>query len=103
VPSRVRSSGRSTGLVSLALESVAGSERVEVELDDGAPPVRVDPAHIERVLANLLENALAATSAGGRVVVRGAAEGDELWIRVDDGGAGLDAGASELERASERG
>jgi two-component system sensor histidine kinase KdpD len=83
------------GLVSLALESVPGSERVEVEFGDGAPPVRVDPAHIERVLANVLENALAATSAGGRVVLQAGARGDELWIRVDDAGTGLDAGAGE--------
>jgi two-component system sensor histidine kinase KdpD len=95
------------GLVSLALDSVPGSERVEVELDDVAPPVRVDPAHIERVLANRLENALAATFAGGRVLVQAAAHGDEVWIRVDDGGPGLHAGSGErifepFERGRER-
>ena len=77
------------GLVAVALEAVPGSEHVEVELDESGPPVRVDPAHIERVLANVLENALAATSDGGAVVIRVDSEGDEVRIRVDDEGPGL--------------
>jgi two-component system sensor histidine kinase KdpD len=88
------------GLVAVALDAVPGSEHVEVELDESGPPVRVDPAHIERVLANLLENALAATAAGGgAVVVRVESEGDEVRIRVDDAGPGLPA--DDLERIFE--
>jgi two-component system sensor histidine kinase KdpD len=83
------------GLVSLALESVPGSERVEVDVDADAPPVRVDPAQIERVLANLLENALTATAAGGRVVMRGGSGDGEIRIRVDDGGPGLEVGIGD--------
>lgn len=87
------------GLVAVALDAVPGSEHVEVELDESGPPVRVDPGHIERVLANLLENALAATSEGGAVVVRVDTEDDEVRIRVDDAGPGLPA--NELERIFE--
>jgi two-component system, OmpR family, sensor histidine kinase KdpD len=83
------------GLVSLALDSVPGTERVEVDVDEDASPVRVDPAHIERVLANLLENALTATAAGGRVVVHGTSSDGEILIRVDDGGPGLERGAAD--------
>jgi two-component system sensor histidine kinase KdpD len=95
------------GLVSLALDSVPESARVQVALEDAAPPVRVDPAHIERVLANLLENALAATDPGGRVVVRAESGAGELRIRVDDSGPGIDASAGDrifepFERDAER-
>jgi two-component system sensor histidine kinase KdpD len=87
------------GLVAVALEAVPGSEHIHVELDEAGPPVRVDPAHIERVLANVLENALAASPPGGAVVVRVETHGDEVRIRVDDEGRGLRP--SELERIFE--
>jgi two-component system, OmpR family, sensor histidine kinase KdpD len=95
------------GLVSLALEAVPESERVHVEMDEATPPVRVDPAHIERVLANVIENALAATPPGRRVVVATQVDGDELWIRVDDEGPGLEPDALDrifepFERGGER-
>lgn len=95
------------GLVSLALEAVPDSERVHVELDDSTPPVRVDPAHIERVLANVIENALAATPPTRRVVVAAQVDGGEVRIRVDDEGPGLDPDALDrifepFERGGER-
>ena len=59
------------------------------------------------MLANVLENALAATAPQGRVVVRSENGGDEVRIRVDDDGPGLDAEADDrifepFERGGEK-
>ena len=82
-------------LVSLALESVgAGAERVVVEVDPDTPPVHVDATQIERVLANLIENALKFSPPGLPVVVRSETGTTELRLHVVDRGAGL----SEVER-----
>jgi two-component system sensor histidine kinase KdpD len=82
-------------LVSQALESVGqGADRVVVELDPDTPPVHVDAAQIERVLANLIDNALKFSPAGLPVVVRSETGATELRLHVVDRGAGL----SEAER-----
>ena len=77
-------------LVARALESV-GDEggRVIVELGEGAPPVLVDAAQIERVLANLIGNALAFSPPRSPVVVRVEPGTTELRVHVVDRGPGL--------------
>ena len=65
------------------------SHRVDVETPADLSPVRVDGAQIERVLANLLENALKFSPASTAVEVRAAVEDDDLVIRVADRGPGL--------------
>jgi two-component system sensor histidine kinase KdpD len=81
-------------LVGQALDGLGGAERVDVELADDLPPVEVDAAQIQRVLANLLENALKFSP--GRVIVRGDWESESVRLEVVDDGPGL--GAEELER-----
>ena len=55
------------GLVGRALEAVsAGAERVVVALPIDSPTLHVDPAQLERVLVNLLENALRYSSPATR-------------------------------------
>jgi len=84
-------------LVGQAVESIAeGAERVVVELDPDAPPVRADAAQVERAIANLVENALRYSPAGSRVVVRTDHGTRELRIHVLDRGPGL----SDTERAA---
>ena len=68
-----------------------GGERIIVELDPEAPPVRVDAAQIERVLANLIENALKFSAPGTPVVVRAEHGATELRIHVVDRGPGVSA------------
>jgi histidine kinase len=65
-------------------------------------PVRADPDRIAQVITNLLGNALAATSPGGRVTVTVTAGADsrQATLTVADTGAGL--AGPDLERIFER-
>ena len=84
-------------LVGQAIEFVrSDTERIVVELDPDAPPVLVDAAQIERVLANLIENALRFSPPGSPVVVRTEHGSTELRVHVVDRGPGVAA----VERSS---
>ena len=61
---------------------------------------RVDGIRMQQVLANLLDNALRHTPAGGDVTVRAFPEGRDAVVQVVDTGAGLPP--SELEAVFER-
>lgn len=79
-------------LVGQALDFVrTGADRIVVELDPDAPPVRVDAGQIERVIANLIENALRFSPPGSPVVVRAEHGATELRIHVVDRGPGVAA------------
>jgi len=73
--------------------------RVEVALPDGAPVVEVDAVQIERVLVNLLENALKFSPDGEPVHVRVSTTRSEALVRVVDRGPGIPE--TELERIFE--
>jgi two-component system sensor histidine kinase KdpD len=77
-------------LVGQALAGL-GAETGRIRLDIGSetPPVEVDAAQVERVLANLLENALRYSPAGSQVLLRVERGATELRIHVVDSGAGL--------------
>ena len=66
-----------------------GSARVQVELDENAPPVRVDGAQVERALSNLIDNALKFSPADSPVLVRVEHGATELRIHVVDHGPGV--------------
>ncbi len=63
--------------------------RVRLEIGSETPPVEVDAAQIERVLANLIDNALHYSPAGSQVLVRAEPAATELRLHVIDSGAGL--------------
>ena len=83
--------------------SLAG-HRLVITLPADLPLLELDAALIERVFANLLENAIKYTPPGSRIEI-GAAVKDAAWvtIRVDDDGPGLPAGRSDLFEKFERG
>jgi two-component system, OmpR family, sensor histidine kinase KdpD len=63
--------------------------RVRLEIGSETPPVEVDAAQIERVLANLIDNALHYSPPGSRVLVRAEPGATELRIHIVDSGTGL--------------
>jgi two-component system sensor histidine kinase KdpD len=78
------------GLLARVLDALGpGSERVRFAAT-GLPPVRVDGTQLERVLVNVLENALK-FSDGAPVDVLADSQGAEVFVRVLDRGPGLDA------------
>jgi signal transduction histidine kinase len=65
--------------------------RLETELPDRAPHVTADIGLIERVLDNLIGNALAHTASGGAVRVSLHSVDGEVVLRVSDTGCGISA------------
>ncbi len=77
-------------------EEAAAAAHVALRLEADGTRVRLDPEMIGRVVANLLQNAIRATPAGGRIVVTGirdAATGNAV-ISVADSGPGITPGLS---------
>lgn len=62
---------------------------VKVQLEPGLPLVEFDAVLIERVLGNLIENAVKYSSPGNEVTVRARREADHLQVSVCDNGPGL--------------
>jgi two-component system, OmpR family, sensor histidine kinase KdpD len=87
-------------LVSRALDALgADASRISVALDGDAPLVRVDAAQLERVLANVLENALRFSSPPDPVELVVSSTGDDVLVRIIDHGPGLER--ESLERIFE--
>ena len=87
-------------LVLRALESLGpDAARVEVSLDGDAPLVNVDAGQLERVLVNLIENALRFSSPADPVELVVSSTGDDVLVRISDHGPGLDE--VDLERIFE--
>ena len=84
-------------LVRDAVDSLGARDRVEIVGE--APLVNVDAGQIQRVLANLVENALKFSPPDASVLVRITATRKEAIVRVVDQGPGLPE--SELERVFE--
>jgi two-component system sensor histidine kinase KdpD len=67
----------------------AEHDRVEFEVPEDLPPIRVDFAQWARVLHNLLENALAYSAPGSRVRVCAKVLGDSVVTWIEDMGPGV--------------
>jgi signal transduction histidine kinase len=73
--------------------------RVLTELPPGLGPAQADPEKLQRVLFNLIQNAIRHTPADGSVVVRARPAGDAVEIEVADTGDGI--APAERERVFE--
>jgi PAS domain S-box-containing protein len=66
------------------------AHRVEVELEEGLHVVDADPAKLERVLVNLLGNALKYSPADAMVILKAERAGEDVRFSVADQGPGVD-------------
>jgi signal transduction histidine kinase len=74
-------------LIPRAVSEVRDGARVHMSLPNGLPPARVDDVQIQRVLVNLIDNALKFSHDTVEVVAR--ADNDTVVVDVRDrGGAG---------------
>lgn len=76
-----------------------GGVRLQVDIDPALPPLRLDPAGMERALVALIENAIKFTPDGGDVRIEAFAGEREVGVRVRDPGVGIPP--DELERIFE--
>jgi two-component system sensor histidine kinase KdpD len=86
-------------LLAQALEQLGSSDRVDLALSPGSAVVEVDAIQVERVLVNLLENALKFSPPGEPVHVRVTTTRSEVIVRIVDHGPGIPE--TELERIFE--
>jgi two-component system CheB/CheR fusion protein len=63
---------------------------LEVELPAEPMPVDADSTRLEQIVWNLLSNATKYTDPGGTIRLRAAREGDELVLRIEDTGIGIE-------------
>ncbi|WP_313459438.1 HAMP domain-containing sensor histidine kinase [Stenotrophomonas sp.] len=71
------------------LAAEARRQTLSAEIPPRLPAVRADLGLIERVLTNLLDNAIRHTPEGGRITVSLRADEAKVWVRVADTGAGI--------------
>ncbi|MCS3844710.1 ATP-binding protein [Microbacterium sp. AK031] len=78
------------GSILSALDELSlGPDDVELALDPDLPGLHADPGLLQRVLVNLLANALAYSPAGSRVTVAAHLVGGRAELRIIDRGAGV--------------
>ncbi len=67
----------------------SATHKFVINLPRRLPPVEADPLRLERILYNLLENAVKYSPPGGEVRVSAKPEGEQLVIGVSDEGIGI--------------
>ena len=76
-------------VVSRALDHTAGGRPVDLDVPATLPEVFADPGLLERVIANLIENAFRYAPADQPVRLAASAHGDTVEVRVIDRGPGI--------------
>jgi two-component system sensor histidine kinase KdpD len=74
----------------------AGRERVIVDIPEWLPQIQTDPALLERVVANLIENALVWSPSTESVRVSGGAIARRIDLRISDRGPGIPMGSRDI-------
>lgn len=83
-------------VVPAALASLSGpTDLVDIALDETLPRVQADPALLERVIANLVSNAIAASDRDGRVRIEAGSVAGRVDLRIVDQGPGIPVEARE--------
>ncbi|WP_035052006.1 DUF4118 domain-containing protein [Andreprevotia chitinilytica] len=83
------------GSAARTVEGALAGHTIKVALPTNLPMLEYDAVLIERVLANLLENAAKYTPAGSNITLSAQREGEVVRVHVADDGPGLPAGRIE--------
>lgn len=75
-------------------------DRLRLDVPEGVPAIAADPGRLERIVLNLLSNALKYSAPGSEVVVRAAAAAGGVALEVHDAGQGIDP--EDLPRVFDR-
>jgi len=77
-------------VVSGAIKSLKSpTALIEISIDSELPPIKGDPILLERVIGNLLENALRFNAKGRSVTIAAFRAGESIEIRIIDHGPGM--------------
>lgn len=91
-------------VAAMRVQADARGVRVTAELPRAGLVASADPEKVQRVLFNLIQNAIRHTPADGSVTVRARPRGKEVEVEVDDEGRGIsDADAAYVFEAFYRG
>ncbi|WP_337263898.1 MULTISPECIES: HAMP domain-containing sensor histidine kinase [unclassified Serratia (in: enterobacteria)] len=71
------------------LAAEARQQQLRTDIQPGIPLVNADLSMMERVLTNLLDNAIRHTPQGGEIMVRLWAQGNKVLVQVNDSGPGI--------------
>jgi signal transduction histidine kinase len=82
-------------VAAMAPAALAGGISVRAEIDPALATATANPERIQRVLFNLIQNAIRHTPADGSVTVRAASAGSSVEIEVADTGEGIAPGDRE--------
>lgn len=87
-------------IVKLENDIVRKSIEIEASFEEGDPDVFADMDSIDRVVLNLLHNAIKFTPEKGKIMISTSAVRDELYVSIEDTGVGI--GADEINNIWER-
>jgi len=73
----------------MAPQAAASRLKLQGSIDSTLPPVVMDPRRVQRVLYNLVQNAIRHTPPDGTIVIRAADIGKEVMVSVVDTGEGI--------------
>jgi len=88
------------GRVVRRLQAMTTVHSFQVEFEPDFPPVYADPALMEEVLTNLIDNAIKYSPKGGKITISGRNIGNEVEVTVTDEGIGIPK--EDMERIFER-
>ncbi len=74
------------------MQGTKGQQRIDLEMEEGVPPIFTDRGKLTQILINLLANAVKFTPDGGVIVLRARRSGAALVeLSVEDSGVGIPA------------